>query len=65
VALDDFTYELWRADERIGHGLSTLVAFDYEANRSIAVPDEWRRRIAAYEVVAPAAALSVTAGGGS
>jgi acyl-CoA thioester hydrolase len=61
----DFTYELWRAGERIGHGLSTLVAFDYEANHSIAVPDEWRRRIADYEVVAPAGALSVTAGGGS
>jgi acyl-CoA thioester hydrolase len=50
----DFAYELWRGDERIGHGLSTLVAFDYEANRSIAVPDEWRRRIAEYEIVAPA-----------
>ncbi|HEV2737980.1 MAG TPA: thioesterase family protein [Candidatus Elarobacter sp.] len=49
----DFTYELWRGDERVGHGLSTLVAFDYEANRSIAVPDEWRRRIAVYEAVAP------------
>jgi acyl-CoA thioester hydrolase len=62
----DFVYELWRAGDRIGHGLSTLVAFDYEANRSIAVPDEWRRRIAAYEVVAPAGIeLSATAGGGS
>jgi acyl-CoA thioester hydrolase len=68
----EFTYELWRADERIGHGLSTLVAFDYEANRSIAVPDEWRRRIAEYEVVAPAGAtptgrgpVSAPAGGGS
>ena len=61
----DFTYELFRAGDRIGHGLSTLVAFDYEANRSIAVPDEWRRRIAEYEVVAPAGAVSATAGGGS
>jgi acyl-CoA thioester hydrolase len=50
----DFTYELWRGDERIGHGLSTLVAFDYEANHSIVVPDEWRRRIGEFEVVAPA-----------
>ena len=67
----DFTYELWRAGERIGHGLSTLVAFDYEANRSIAVPEEWRRRIAAYELVEPVgvppgrAPFSATAGGGS
>jgi acyl-CoA thioester hydrolase len=61
----EFTYELWRADERIGHGLSTLVAFDYEANRSIAVPDTWRRRIAEYEVLAPAGTVSAPAGGGS
>ena len=62
----DFTYELWRGDDRIGHGLSSLVAFDYEANHSIAVPDEWRRRIAAYEVVAPdGVEVSATAGGGS
>jgi acyl-CoA thioester hydrolase len=68
----DFTYELWRGDERIGHGSSTLVAFDYVENRSIPVPDEWRRRIAEYEVVAPdgpartgGAPFSATAGGGS
>ena len=70
----DFTYELWRigpadrvlsADERIGRGVSTLVAFDYAQNRSIAVPEEWRRRIAAYEIVAPDGLVSATAGGGS
>jgi acyl-CoA thioester hydrolase len=61
----DFTYELWRGDERIGRGLSTLVAFDYEANRSIAVPDEWRRRVAEYELVAPDGVVSAPAGGGS
>jgi acyl-CoA thioester hydrolase len=60
----DFTYELWRGDERIGHGLSALVAFDYAANASVAVPDDWRRRIAAYEVIAPAG-LSVPVSGGS
>jgi acyl-CoA thioester hydrolase len=49
----DFTYELWRGDERIGHGVSTQVAFDYAANASVAIPDEWRRAIAAYEIVAP------------
>jgi acyl-CoA thioester hydrolase len=49
----DFTYELWRGDERVGHGVSALVAFDYAAQTSIPVPDEWRRRIAAYEVLPP------------
>ncbi len=61
----DLTYELWRADERTGHGVSTLVAFDYPANRSIPIPDEWRRRIAAYEVIAPARLVSPPASGGS
>ena len=45
----DFTYELWGPDGRAGHGLSTLVAFDYAANATIEVPAEWRRRIAAFE----------------
>src|ERR1700736_6816304 len=50
----DLTYELWRGDERIGYGVSALVAFDYAKNQSIPVPDVWRERIAAYEVVRPA-----------
>ena len=50
----DFTYELWGVAGRAGHGVSTLVAFDYAANQTIEVPAEWRRRIAAYEVVPPA-----------
>ncbi len=50
----DLTYELWRGDERTGHGVSALVAFDYDANATMAVPDEWRERIFAYEAVAPA-----------
>jgi acyl-CoA thioester hydrolase len=49
----DFTYELWGADGRAGHGISTLVAFDYAANETIEVPAEWRRRIAAFEVIPP------------
>jgi acyl-CoA thioesterase FadM len=61
----DLTYELWRGEERIGHGLSTLVGYDYEAAASIVIPAEWRRRIAEYEIIAPAAGLSRTAGGGS
>jgi acyl-CoA thioester hydrolase len=61
----DLTYELWRPGERIGHGISTLVGYDYEADASIVIPGEWRRRIAEYEIVAPVAAVSSTAGGGS
>jgi acyl-CoA thioester hydrolase len=68
----DLTYELWRGGERIGHGVSALVAFDYAANRSIAVPDVWRERIAAYEIVRPAGLVAAptpsatrTAGGES
>jgi acyl-CoA thioester hydrolase len=49
----DLTYELWRGNERVGRGVSALVAFDYAANSSIRVPDEWRRRIAEYEIVLP------------
>ncbi|HEY4439369.1 MAG TPA: thioesterase family protein [Candidatus Elarobacter sp.] len=52
----ELTYELWRGEERTGHGTSALVAFDYDANASIAVPADWRARIVAYERVAPAGA---------
>ncbi len=49
-------YEIW--DETAGtlaaRGSSTLVAFDYVANVSIPVPQEWRERIRAFERVAPA-----------
>jgi acyl-CoA thioester hydrolase len=61
----DLTYELWRGEERIGHGLSALVAFDYAADASIPIPAVWRERIVAYEPVAPAGAVSPTGGGGS
>jgi len=61
----DLTYELWRSGERVGHGISTLVCYDYEASRSIPILDEWRRRIVEYEIIAPAAGVSATAGGGS
>jgi acyl-CoA thioester hydrolase len=49
----DFTYELWSGGERAGYGISALVAFDYATNVTIEVPAEWRRRIAAYEVIPP------------
>lgn len=49
----DHVYELFRDGERVGHGTCALVAFDYVENRSIAVPDAWRERIRAYELVPP------------
>jgi acyl-CoA thioester hydrolase len=38
---------------RAVYGLSTMVAYDYEANKSIVIPERWREIITAYEVVAP------------
>ncbi|MDB5069856.1 MAG: thioesterase superfamily [Candidatus Eremiobacteraeota bacterium] len=58
-------HELFRGDERIGHGKSALVAYDYEANASVRIPDEWRRRITEYEIVRPAGLVSAPEGGGS
>ena len=51
-----FTYEVWSVDknQRAGHGVSQMVAYDYEADASIAVPQEWRTVIAGYEKVPPA-----------
>ncbi len=34
--------------------LVTVVVYDYTANQSSAIPDAWRERIKAYEIVAPA-----------
>jgi acyl-CoA thioester hydrolase len=47
----DFYYEVWSRTEgqRAAHGITTMVAFDFNANRTIAVPQSWRDAIAAYE----------------
>lgn len=52
----DFFYEVWSESRqlRAAHGFSTMVAYDYKAQSSVAVPERWRDIIAAYEVVAPA-----------
>jgi len=52
----DFAYEIWSETRqlRAAHGVSSMVAYDYQAQESIVVPERWRERIAAYEVVAPA-----------
>ena len=51
----DFVYEIWSEtrQERAAHGFTTMVAYDYEAEASIVVPERWREIITAYEVVAP------------
>ena len=51
----DFFYEVWSETRhlRAAHGSSTMVAYDYKSQSSVAVPERWREIIAAYEVVAP------------
>ena len=47
----DFAYEIW--SETYGHraasGITTVVAYDFVAQQSIAIPRSWRDAIAAYE----------------
>lgn len=47
----DFLYEVWSEtySHRAAHGITTMVAFDFQANQTIAVPAAWREAIAAYE----------------
>jgi acyl-CoA thioester hydrolase len=51
----DFVYEIWSADrrQRVAKLRSAMVAMDYSVNRSFAVPDEWRRKIEAFEAATP------------
>jgi acyl-CoA thioester hydrolase len=52
----EFLNEVWSEDrdERCATISCTLVAFDYEADRTIVVPDVWRVKIASFESAAPA-----------
>jgi acyl-CoA thioester hydrolase len=47
----DFEYEIWSADDaqRAARGITTMVAFDFVHQHTIAVPQHWRKAIAAYE----------------
>ncbi len=47
----DFAYEIWALDKnaRVAHGITTVVAFDFAAGKSIEMPQEWREGIAVYE----------------
>ncbi len=51
----DLLTEYWSEDsgQRSAFCNAVLVAYDYELKQSIAVPAEWRERIAEYEVVRP------------
>ena len=47
----DFEYDVWSETQnhRSAHGTTTVVAYDFVAQKTIAVPQEWRDAIAAYE----------------
>ena len=47
----DFYYEIWSLEKecRVAYGTTTVVAFDFEAGESIAIPQEWRGGITRYE----------------
>jgi acyl-CoA thioester hydrolase len=47
----DFEYEIWSEthDRRAAHGTTAVVAYDFVDRKTIAVPQEWRAAIAAYE----------------
>lgn len=54
----DFLYEIWSESRQVraARGLSTMVAYDYEAKTSIVIPERWREVVTAYEALAPAVA---------
>ena len=43
----DLEYEVRQGRRVLAQAKSVLVAYDYESNRSIEVPEEWRRQLAA------------------
>jgi acyl-CoA thioester hydrolase len=47
----DFHYEVWSEAQNAlaAQGVTTMVAFDFVHNRTIAVPQEWRDAISEYE----------------
>ena len=45
----EMEYKLSVKDEEVARGRTTQVAFDYEAGKSISVPEEWRKKIVAFE----------------
>jgi acyl-CoA thioester hydrolase len=55
----EMIYEVWNDTTRelAATGTSTLVAYDFIAKASIAVPESWRERVRAFETTAPAEAV--------
>jgi acyl-CoA thioester hydrolase len=51
----DIVYEVWDETENASAALitTTLVAYDYTTTSSIAVPEEWRAKAAAFETIPP------------
>ena len=49
----DFAYEMWSETRQVRacKGLSTMVAYDYEAKQSIVIPERWRELVRQYEAV--------------
>jgi acyl-CoA thioester hydrolase len=47
----DFYYEVWSEQQnaRAAHGVTIMVAYDFEHDRTIAVPQAWRDAISEYE----------------
>ncbi len=47
----DFEYEVWSvaAGHRAARGTTAMVAFDFEENRTIVVPADWRAAIATFQ----------------
>jgi acyl-CoA thioester hydrolase len=47
----DFEYEIWSVDDdaRAAHGITTVVAYDFTTQQTIAVPQAWRDAIAVFE----------------
>ncbi len=47
----DFYYEVWSETQnaRAAHGVTTMVAYDFEHDHTIAVPQDWRDAISEYE----------------
>ena len=47
----DFEYEIWSETHahRAARGITTVVAYDFVAQKTIAIPEEWRAAIADYE----------------
>jgi acyl-CoA thioester hydrolase len=43
----ELEYEVWRADTMAAEAKTVIVSYDYEAGRSVDVPDEWREALAA------------------